>query len=66
MKTDQSSMQKMMMLQCDYEVIDFTDESNTTPLQQHDYFPYDKKDVQFPTHRFINIALEWLTTCQTI
>ena len=54
------SIQQIMMPLYDYKVTDLTDESDTTPMQQHDYFPYTKNDVQFPSHLFIKIAPKWV------
>ena len=53
-------MQQIMMPQCDYKARDLTDECGTTPMQEHDYFPYSKNDMHFPMHLFINIAPEWV------
>ena len=41
--------QQTMMQQHDYQITDLTDESCTTPMQQHVYFPYNKNDMQSPT-----------------
>ena len=40
---------KQMMQQHEYEVIDLTDDSDTTFMQQHVYFPYNSNNSQFPT-----------------
>ena len=52
--------QHIMMLQYDYEVKDFTDESDTMSVQQHVYLPGNKNKMQFSTDLFINIAPEWV------
>ena len=53
-------MQQITMPQCDYEVIDLTDESETTPMQQNDHFPHKKNEMPIFTHFFINIAPEFV------
>ena len=30
------------------------------PIQQHVSFPYNKNDLQFPTHIFVKIAPEYM------
>ena len=44
------------MQQHDYGLIDLTDDPNTTLMQKHFYFLYNKNDLQFPTHLFMCIA----------
>ena len=45
--------QQMKQLHHDCEVIDLTDNSDITPMQQDVYFPYYWNDMQFPTYLLI-------------
>ena len=49
-----------MMPQCDYDVTDLTDETDSTSMQQNNYFQHNKNGMQFQSHLFINIAPEWV------
>ena len=44
------------------DVIDLTDDSETTAIQQPDSVQYDtsNNELQFPTHSFVSTAAEWV------
>ena len=44
------------------KVIDLTDDSETTVIQQLEFVPYNtnNNEMQFPTNLFVNIAPEWM------
>ena len=57
-----STLDQPISLDDTNDVIDLTDDSETTAFQQLDSILYNtsNNELQFPTHLFVNIAAEWV------